>query len=425
MCSSYSFGIKQYKPYPFIRIILMNTYSGIRFGCHLNSVPNWFLEFLKIFSTAPNNEETNTLVMQGVYVFSKDLKDKISAFIGRNIKEDSRICNLGKWMKLVQLGEKILFLPYSDETDILKMKGYLIEENIPSFKENKKFVKEYIEKISDNYQIDVFDDKNGNIGEPQKNKRCCLFCGKMEPEASFTQKAHAISESLGNKSIVQNEECDECNNFLGKTVEQDFANYMEFFRSMYKVYGKSGIPKNEKYYHSGDRFNIVVNGLAEGECDQTLIDTINLDSDKKITPQNLYKSIVLYAVSLIGNTNRESLKRTIRWLKSEENVSKLPPISYSVQPGLWRDRPWAICYSRKNEDKNFPQFVIEFHFLFFVYVAIVPLASGDDKDFTEEQDYNRFWNSMPHFKDSVGWVREDWSSNEQQELKYSLKMEKR
>lgn len=66
MCSSYSFGIKQYKPYPFIRMILMNTYSGIRFGCHLNSVPNWFLEFLKIFSTAPNNEETNTLFMQGV-----------------------------------------------------------------------------------------------------------------------------------------------------------------------------------------------------------------------------------------------------------------------------------------------------------------------------------------------------------------------
>ena len=97
---------------------------------------------------------------------------------------------------------------------MLKRKSYLIEENIPSFKENKKFVKEYIEKISDNYQIDVFDDKNGNIGEPQKNKRCCLFCGKMEPEASFTQKAHAISESLGNKSIVQNEECDECNNFL-------------------------------------------------------------------------------------------------------------------------------------------------------------------------------------------------------------------
>ncbi|WP_407451871.1 hypothetical protein [Fibrobacter sp.] len=69
--------------------------------------------------------------------------------------------------------------------------------------------------------------------------------------------------------------------------------------------------------------------------------------------------------------------------------------------------------------------MIEFHFLFFVYIAIVPLASGDNKGFTEEQDYNRFWDSMPHFKDSVGWVREDWSSNNQQELKCSLKMEKR
>ncbi|MEX6156050.1 HNH endonuclease [Providencia hangzhouensis] len=41
-------------------------------------------------------------------------------------------------------------------------------------------------------------------------------------ETSFNKEAHAISEALGNKSIILNEECDNCNEFFDKNIERDF-----------------------------------------------------------------------------------------------------------------------------------------------------------------------------------------------------------
>ncbi|MFA5251657.1 MAG: hypothetical protein WC454_03620, partial [Phycisphaerae bacterium] len=34
------------------------------------------------------------------------------------------------------------------------------------------------------------------------NERKCRFCGKSEPAVSFKNRAHAIPECLGNKSLI-------------------------------------------------------------------------------------------------------------------------------------------------------------------------------------------------------------------------------
>lgn len=60
-----------------------------------------------------------------------------------------------------------------------------------------------------------------HIGEPQRDKRVCRFCGRSMPDVKFKKVAHALSESIGNKHIINNEECDSCNeNF--SIIEQDF-----------------------------------------------------------------------------------------------------------------------------------------------------------------------------------------------------------
>lgn len=423
MSSNYDqFGISQYTSKVFgVKLILSNTYSAVRFEINLDNVPQWFFNFIEIFSEKRDEGGVNTFVLKGEYVYSEEIKQKITTFISTNNKQVSSINEIGKWIKWMRLGEKFVFLPYTNDSDVKKIQDFLLAENLPNYKENNQFVTCYIREISCNYKIQVFDQRNGYIGESDKNKRCCLFCGARGLH-QFKQKAHAISESLGNKHLVQNEECDSCNNFFGKNVEQDFANYMEFFRSMYRVHGKNGIPKNSKFNHEDDVFKIVVDQKQESSNDKFDIENFEVQSGKNVSPLNLYKSIVLYAVSLIGNANRDSLIETVRWLKGLNNQASLPLISYSVQPGLWKDSPWAICYTRNNNDKQFPQFVIEFHFLFFVFVAIVPFASGDIKDFTNVDDYNFFWDNMPHYKNSKGWVREDWSSDERKELKYLVKM---
>jgi hypothetical protein len=44
-----------------------------------------------------------------------------------------------------------------------------------------------------------------------KNSRICRFCGQAKPEVSFRKEAHALPESIGNKSLFTYYECDACN----------------------------------------------------------------------------------------------------------------------------------------------------------------------------------------------------------------------
>ncbi len=66
------------------------------------------------------------------------------------------------------------------------------------------------------YSISAFDaSTKKTIGEQDKSKRVCRFCNNTRTNISFNNIAHAISESLGNKKIILNEECDECNSEFG------------------------------------------------------------------------------------------------------------------------------------------------------------------------------------------------------------------
>jgi hypothetical protein len=66
------------------------------------------------------------------------------------------------------------------------------------------------------YSILAFDvSTTKSIGEQDKSKRICRFCNNTRANVTFKNIAHAISESLGNKKIILNEECDECNAEFG------------------------------------------------------------------------------------------------------------------------------------------------------------------------------------------------------------------
>ena len=47
--------------------------------------------------------------------------------------------------------------------------------------------------------------------------------------------AHTISEGFGNKHIITNDECDECNEYFGKYVEPDLIEYLDPFRVFFGV----------------------------------------------------------------------------------------------------------------------------------------------------------------------------------------------
>lgn len=70
-----------------------------------------------------------------------------------------------------------------------------------------------------------------------RSERTCIFC--YNENAKFTKVAHAVSETIGNKSLISHFECDECNQNFGKMFEDDLGKYMLPYKIITKTFGKN------------------------------------------------------------------------------------------------------------------------------------------------------------------------------------------
>jgi len=70
-----------------------------------------------------------------------------------------------------------------------------------------------------------------------KTQRKCIFCGK--DTAKFTKVAHAVSETVGNKSLISHFECDKCNEDFGKMFEDSLGKYMLPYKIITQTFGKN------------------------------------------------------------------------------------------------------------------------------------------------------------------------------------------
>ena len=107
--------------------------------------------------------------------------------------------------------------------------------------------------IMNNYELITFDldkDRKIKIGEDNRDKRICRFCNKKKPDVKFKKEAHAISEALGNKKLILNEECDSCNEFFDENIERDFIYYHDLARTMFGIKNKD----NNSPKMKGDNF---------------------------------------------------------------------------------------------------------------------------------------------------------------------------
>lgn len=70
----------------------------------------------------------------------------------------------------------------------------------------------------------------------------CRFCGEIE-KGKFKKDAHIIPEGLGNRFLVSNFECDNCNEKFG-SYESDLCEFLGPIRTLSLVEGKSKKKKN-------------------------------------------------------------------------------------------------------------------------------------------------------------------------------------
>lgn len=303
-----------------------------------------------------------------------------------DIPENSRFI-----VKAGKIDDTMLLFSLKQEVD--KLNGI---PNAPSNLNNT------VAQIASLYYTQSF---NGNtkrrhyIGEANKSNRICRFCGNHAPTVSFNHISHAISESLGNKNIVCREECDKCNERFSRTIEPDIANMLSSLLTIYSIHGKNGIRTT-----SGKNFKLSLKESTQGGAKEETIklqlkqeppdkieeffkENLLLDaSPLKYIPQNVYKCLCKYVVSVINERYLPDFKETIDWINSTTKYCKLPLVAIGNGP-VKTDALCFIVSIRKTNDYNYPYCFALFAIANMAFAFIVPFTSKDKYQFTTSSKY--------------------------------------
>lgn len=76
-----------------------------------------------------------------------------------------------------------------------------------------------------NFQEVIFDYPARNVKLKIKSERVCRFCQKKMPDVSFRNDAHIYPEFIGNRKLVSDFECDDCNGIFSK-IENHLTNFL-------------------------------------------------------------------------------------------------------------------------------------------------------------------------------------------------------
>lgn len=279
----------------------------------------------------------------------------------------------------------------------------------------------------DHYEVRVY---KGNvrrsIGVYDKKLRVCRFCGRKIPEVSFNHKAHAISEALGNKGLICLEECDECNKRFNESIEQDLVQMMAPHLLLHGVSGKNGIPAIK-----GDGFTMRIDtstrtslgrdtivytlrDMHKSRDPQKILESINRDYDPflQYTPQNIYKCLCKYVLSLMDSSELKLFQDTLAWVNEPLTKHRLPPIwhyNVSIEDKTWEQTTSMIIMRRKHKNKNLPYCWAIAIIAGDPYLFIIPFCSLDKYKFVGKTRQDFFMDGIKKMMTNIQFQPLDMS----------------
>lgn len=320
-----------------------------------------------------------------------------------------RFYKFREYFDQIPLNQHYVFLPghIDDCIEIYRYTLYLSQlDDVPLLSTDLERIASY---LYEHYEVRHFlGEERMKIGVYDKLKRVCRFCGRSMPEAKFKQKAHAISEALGNKGLICLEECDDCNRRFNETIEQDLIKISQLNLLLYGIKGKHGIPT-----FKGDNVTIINRTSTRSSIDcgtmVLKVDTIpdsqdpleitkflseKLSSTMEYIPQNIYKCFCKYVLSLIDSKYLSYFKGTIDWINEPLSKHRLPPVwYYQVAMG---SSPTVIIMQRKHNHKELPYCWAILSFAGWQYLFIVPFCSLDKYKFVDMSRTDFFIEGIRH-----------------------------
>lgn len=342
-----------------------------------------------------------------------------SAF--KQIKSNSYFCFI-KPNKLptfvhATLKERFALMDYGiDNKEIEKYLNY-----------RKDIIKNQTSSLFSNYEIKhVNPERKTYYGENDKTKRVCRYCGKSSKEgAIFKSIGHTIPESLGNKTIISNEECDECNSYFANGIEEDIFDFVKLHRVLRGSKGKKGIPKlrfkngivisnkNGKVSFEDEHGN-PISPITEKK--------IYLEFDRSINFVNVYRTLVKAVIGVIDQSKLSKLKTTIQWLRNPDNLkidNKLPNVAIALMSKYF-NQPVLNVYLRKNRDRQIPYLFADMTIACYQFVFIIPYVDVDEVDFSVQENYDIFWRSNPQYDGFKNWKFLSWNNDEKEHYDLTL-----
>ena len=409
-----------------------------------------YIELISIFLKIENNQ----ILLEPMLQMNSNLREKYNIFINKYRKNSPKLNRLKNILDKIKDEEYFFASNKNNYTTkeilfigkLVTVYNHTSDDKVRAnlFQEMNQIENKVFGEVLENYKVDIFDTSNKKfIGENDRKKRICRFCKNgmnTDVKVTFRLKAHAISEALGNKLLVLNEECDECNSRFGSNIETDFIQYLDIYRVFFKVKGKNGVP-TIKYKDYG-----LIKSIPKEEIPQDdLINTDNLmvvvsrnikfnketgnlnvllESQQTLKEINIYKTLCKYVLSTIDEEELQYLQDTISWINSEDIERKsLPNVAMSIVNEMFTENPILSVYIRKN-NLNYPHVVAEFRFKSLIFVFILPFSTKDVLDYSGKEVYRLIWKVFKHYDFVKTWNFYDFSSIKKKKYQFNINLNK-
>lgn len=248
----------------------------------------------------------------------------------------------------------------------------------------------------------------------------CLFCGKVYKKGKKKDVAHAISECLGNKKLINYRECYECNHLFGEILENHLGKFIMPYRFVCRIFGKRN--KNIIRDNPKDKDMVYENYIFEQSNTQifedsnfdvsTLIientlskrvqiseDGMMLDIPRQIyDPRMVYASFLKMAYVLLPPEEISKYSEVIKMLyffvkaKSDNKYTEkvdaffnfLPSIGVEILDNNYSSEGVNVCLLKLMDD-NLNSPAILFAIQMKMYTIVVPIFDDDDIRFKKNR----------------------------------------
>lgn len=249
------------------------------------------------------------------------------------------------------------------------------------------------------YSVQFFGEHRIHIGHHEREDRVCRWCGMSMPVVTFKKKAHAISESLGNKNVVLNDECDECNNRFGMGIEASVSTFLEFQNVIFGIAGKNGIPKmkhgEQVLLHNDGNHHLFLEAMPDSVVMSGNIPSrVEVKSRVKIAYQDIFRGLCKYALSVVDDECFSRYQWLVPWLKNEVVFPRVP-IVMDFDSSILRKQPQLVIHRKLSVEHDLPSLYCELHHATSVYGFIVPKDEKELQIFSDEKATVDFWRLTP------------------------------